>query len=270
MTTILSFSIARAENPACKLSLLNVSKVSGNAVEFDIYIYNPVKKSEVKYFLGQYFIEFNPEVLNGGTLAYSIVSSDLPQELRPVNPTVKDNILMLATNSIPAEGMTAAVSTEGNGTLIVRMRLETSAKEFASENFDFRIRSGNVVPATKVSILNGTTAEMLEFDSNLQTDITGTGELPSSVIPKEFALMQNFPNPFNPSTTINFDLPKSADVRLSVFDLTGREISLVINQKLEAGTHSVQWNASQLASGIYFYKIRAGEFSQTKKMLLVK
>lgn len=92
----------------------------------------------------------------------------------------------------------------------------------------------------------------------------------SSEIPKEFSLSQNYPNPFNPTTNINFAVTKTGNVTIKVFDITGREVATLVNEKLNAGTYTVDFNASNLTSGTYFYKMTADNFSQTKKMVLVK
>lgn len=89
-------------------------------------------------------------------------------------------------------------------------------------------------------------------------------------IPKDFYLYQNFPNPFNPSTQIRFDLAKSGLVTLDVYDITGRKISELVNENLNAGRHNVEFNASELSSGIYFYRIVTPEFTSIRKMILVK
>jgi hypothetical protein len=86
----------------------------------------------------------------------------------------------------------------------------------------------------------------------------------------EFRLDQNFPNPFNPSTTIKYELPRSSDVKLSVFDLLGREVSVLVDERREAGVHEVKFDGSGLSSGVYFYRLSAGRFVQTLKLLLVK
>lgn len=89
-------------------------------------------------------------------------------------------------------------------------------------------------------------------------------------IPANYSLEQNYPNPFNPSTKINFSIPKSGMVDLRVFDILGREVAALINGMTQAGTHSVEFNASELSSGVYLYTLKAGDFKATKKMLLIK
>ncbi|MEO8514610.1 MAG: T9SS type A sorting domain-containing protein [Ignavibacteria bacterium] len=93
---------------------------------------------------------------------------------------------------------------------------------------------------------------------------------PYSVIPKTYELNQNYPNPFNPETKIKFGLPKSGNVKLTVYDVSGRKIEELVNQELNAGTFEVTMNGSNLSSGVYFYKLEAEGFVETKKMILVK
>ncbi len=95
----------------------------------------------------------------------------------------------------------------------------------------------------------------------------------SSEIPSQFSLSQNYPNPFNPSTKIKFQIPASGTVAqtyLYVYDMLGREVSELVNQKLQPGTYEVEWDASDYPSGVYFYKLSNGEFVETKKMVLLK
>ena len=100
----------------------------------------------------------------------------------------------------------------------------------------------------------------------------GTSEVAVRVAntPLRFNLEQNFPNPFNPSTTIKFELPRASQVNLSVYDILGREVSLLVNGKREAGVHEVKFDGSNLASGVYFYRLQAGDFVQTRPVLLLK
>ena len=82
--------------------------------------------------------------------------------------------------------------------------------------------------------------------------------------------MQNYPNPFNPVTNIVFDLPSASFTRLTVYDILGREIAVLVNEQLRAGSYKVDWNATNYPSGIYFYKIETEGFSNSKKMVLIK
>ena len=89
-------------------------------------------------------------------------------------------------------------------------------------------------------------------------------------IPDNFSLRQNYPNPFNPSTTIEFSIKENSNIKLSVYNLLGQKVTTLINQPMSAGVHSVQFNADNLSSGIYFYKLTAGENSKVMKMELLK
>lgn len=91
-----------------------------------------------------------------------------------------------------------------------------------------------------------------------------------NVIPLTFNLAQNYPNPFNPSTNIKFNLPKDEFVSLKIYNSLGKEVSVIINETTTAGNYVVPFNASELSSGIYYYQLSAGNFSSTKKMLLLK
>ena len=89
-------------------------------------------------------------------------------------------------------------------------------------------------------------------------------------IPNEFKLIQNYPNPFNPITKIRFDLPKNANVKLTIYDMLGREIETLVNEQLNAGRYEVAFDGTKYTSGVYYYRLNAGEFVETKKMILVK
>jgi hypothetical protein len=89
-------------------------------------------------------------------------------------------------------------------------------------------------------------------------------------VPLAFTLDQNYPNPFNPSTTIKYKLPNSSDVRMSVFDMLGREVTVLVNERREAGVHKVEFDGSGLSSGVYFYRMGAKSFVQTRKLLLLR
>jgi hypothetical protein len=89
-------------------------------------------------------------------------------------------------------------------------------------------------------------------------------------LPLTYVVFQNYPNPFNPSTTIKYDLPKDSRVSLQIFDILGREVATLVNGEQTAGLKSVEWNASSFASGVYYYRIQAGEYTATRKLLLLK
>jgi hypothetical protein len=88
--------------------------------------------------------------------------------------------------------------------------------------------------------------------------------------PEEFMLSQNYPNPFNPTTTIGFSIPKSEFVTLKIYNLLGQEVATLISENLQAGHYQIDWDASQMASSVYYYLINAGEFQEVKKMILIR
>jgi hypothetical protein len=98
----------------------------------------------------------------------------------------------------------------------------------------------------------------------------GVDDKDKSELTKNFLLLQNYPNPFNPSTTINYQLPTQNHITLKIFDVLGREVATLVNGVEEAGYKSVNFDASKLPSGVYFYRIQAGSYVQTNKMLLMK
>ncbi|HWQ80949.1 MAG TPA: YCF48-related protein [Ignavibacteria bacterium] len=109
--------------------------------------------------------------------------------------------------------------------------------------------------------------------------VTTNNALPGTILgggntsvqtPVKYKLHQNYPNPFNPATRIKFDVSESSDVNLTIFDITGRKVANLVNQRLAAGTYEYLWNAAGYTSGIYFYRLSAGNHSETKKMMLIK
>jgi hypothetical protein len=117
--------------------------------------------------------------------------------------------------------------------------------------------------------------EIAEYTQNFY--LSNFGEFPVNVdenplthLPNNFSLSQNYPNPFNPSTKISWQSPVSGHHSLKIYDVLGNEVATLVNEFKNAGRYEVDFNASSLSSGIYFYKLQAGSFIQTKKMILMK
>src|SRR5689334_14947934 len=89
-------------------------------------------------------------------------------------------------------------------------------------------------------------------------------------VPNQISLSQNYPNPFNPETNIEFQIPAAGNILLTIYDMLGREIAVLINEKLDPGSYKVGWNASQYASGVYYYELRTMDFSSVKKMIIIR
>ena len=117
-----------------------------------------------------------------------------------------------------------------------------------------------------------TATDQIEID-NVVVRSTGGAvgvEEKISSLPTEFELMANYPNPFNPTTNIQFALPSNSNVKLTVVNALGQVVAELVNGELSAGIHDVTWSAANMTSGIYFYTIQADNFVQTRKMLLLK
>jgi hypothetical protein len=101
-------------------------------------------------------------------------------------------------------------------------------------------------------------------------EISASLEKKDQIIPKTFSLSQNAPNPFNPSTMISYQLPKTSDVEISIFNLMGQKVATLIDKKQNAGTYQVDWDARGFASGVYYYRLEAGDYTDVMKMVLLK
>ncbi|UCC78387.1 MAG: T9SS type A sorting domain-containing protein, partial [Candidatus Zixiibacteriota bacterium] len=99
---------------------------------------------------------------------------------------------------------------------------------------------------------------------------TGIDNSPETSLPESFSISQNYPNPFNATTAIRYDLPEPSHVIIEIFDLLGRKVQTLVDQRQPAGHHQVTWNAKDKSSGIYFYKLKAGDYTEIRSMLLLK
>ena len=120
-------------------------------------------------------------------------------------------------------------------------------------------------------INNESLAGLAEIETNSRVSSYDLiSNIKTTAVISEYRLYQNYPNPFNPTTTINFSLPKEQNVTLQVFDITGKTVATLISGKVQGGNNSIQFNANNLPSGIYFYKLTAENFSESKRMILLK
>jgi len=140
-------------------------------------------------------------------------------------------------------------SVVGNGTTNSAVNYTFTDRNLASGNYSYRLKQID---------FNG---NFEYFNLNNEVNIG---------IPVKFDMSQNYPNPFNPSTTINYDIPADGKVSVKLFDMSGKEVAVLVNEVKTAGYYSVKFNASSLSSGVYFYNITADNFTATKKMMLVK
>ena len=147
----------------------------------------------------------------------------------------------------------------------------TTYDEWEELSFDFSGAQSNVYQ--KVVVLPDFGAEYQNywyFDDIRLTDENDTEIVHSASVVKSYQLAQNYPNPFNPATTIAFAVPKSCQVTLKLYDTLGREVATLVDEEKQAGEYNVLLDAEGLTSGVYFYKLQAGEFREYRKLLLLK
>ena len=150
--------------------------------------------------------------------------------------------------------------------LIIDNPIEVTLSQPTTINGVLRLKAGvfdNAIPFTLGP--NGS----ISYEGGRLKFTTAVDEQ-SPEIPTEFALLQNYPNPFNPSTTIHYDLPKRAHVSLKIYDIIGHLVADLVNGEQEAGAYNLVWDAQGLTSGVYYYKISAGDFTSVRKLILMK
>ncbi|MBU0474707.1 MAG: T9SS type A sorting domain-containing protein [Bacteroidetes bacterium] len=181
---------------------------------------------------------------------------------------------------------------EGDETSEVFMKAETRGIMATPEVREVNVGVSRVLPAGNKIVFM--TYDPISIDSSPSYYWFGQGDVSQTTLalfwfganivgvdangtqPETFSLSQNYPNPFNPSTIIKYSIPRSTEyysvqqVQLKVYDILGREVAMLVNKEQKAGNYEVNFNASKLSSGVYFYKLQAGSFSQTKKLLLLK
>ena len=195
------------------------------------------------------------------------INPPLPVELTSFTGTSQKNGILL--------NWTTATEVNNYGFEIERASSSTTPRQDDWEKIGFVEGHGNSNSPKEYSYidsdkLSGTVKYRLK-----QIDTDGGFEYSDVVevevaLPQEYKLEQNYPNPFNPSTTISFSIPAASRVKLTLFDALGSEVTQITNKDFSAGNHSINFNAAKLTSGIYFYRIEAGSFVQSKKMILLK
>ncbi|HEY6193180.1 MAG TPA: T9SS type A sorting domain-containing protein [Bacteroidota bacterium] len=183
--------------------------------------------------------------------------------------------------NLPADGL--KLNMYGSDSRTYRLGLEldasTGSKRFRHDQVTLDGNSSHIIQPDWNAISPGSNLKILidlgndgTIDDSIfvQNEVTGVREGLAAGIPSEFKLYQNFPNPFNPRTIISYEIPTPTPVVLKVYDLFGREVATLVDGVQDAGFKSVQWDATGMASGVYFYRLSAGRFTQTRKLVLVR
>ena len=137
----------------------------------------------------------------------------------------------------------------------------------------FKITSDSIMIAVSASAPNATNSVVvLDVVGVPMSSPQGTAvdDHPSKILPSSMELNQNYPNPFNPTTVLSYELPDAGLVKLTVYDLLGHEVAVLVNEKKNAGKYSVQWDASRFSSGVYFCRLTVGSYTMTRKLLLLR
>ena len=209
-------------------------------------------------------ITVNGTYSGGGTFC----TGALPVELVSFNSIVSDNKVEL--------NWITATEVNNYGFEVERGIGQKAIGNSAWEKIGFVQGNGNSNSPKEYRFTDNTTTSGLYAYRLKQIDNDGTFKYSETIevlvsqIPNDFSLNQNYPNPFNPSTTISYDIPKTSFVKISVNDILGKEIKTLVNEQNNSGHYEIIFDAKELAAGIYYYTISAGEFKQSRKMILLK
>jgi hypothetical protein len=176
----------------------------------------------------------------------------------------------------PVIGFTSAISVDRKGDFFIAVR---GGFPDMGEGVYFTHNDGKTW--TKAGLDTLTVSKMVSYDDSTYVltnnrgvyilNVTGiTGIKTEIVTPSAFVLMQNYPNPFNPVTAIRYGVPRRSNVKLAVFNTLGQQVAVLVNESQEAGLHEVKFDGSNMASGVYFYRIQAGEYTEAKKFVLLR
>jgi hypothetical protein len=188
------------------------------------------------------------KVATAGTYKLRIFGQNLTTANAPL--AITEGGTALATANLPFKYQTGSTT-----------KLDSTGNDIVSPTF-------TLAAGTHKLVLSGAGVN-IDYIQLIKQDIQ-TGVKAEGLVPGVFALEQNYPNPFNPSTTINFTLAKATDVKLTIYNILGQQVRTLVDTRMSAGQQSVVFDASKLATGVYFYRLDAGSFSSVKKMLLLK
>ena len=190
------------------------------------------------------------------------INNIVPVELKSLTAVISEKSVLL--------NWSTATETNNSGFEVQR---KSNSEEW--EKIGFVAGSGTITEPRNYSYSDNLVSAGSYFYRLKQFNFDGSYEFSEEInieisFPTEYNLEQNYPNPFNPSTTIKFSLPEASDVTLTIYNTLGQKVSELVNGKLDAGRYNYQWNASNIATGMYIYELRADKFVSVKKMILVK
>ena len=220
----------------------------------------------------------HPEFIDRIKSTYSTILT-IPRPKTSVAPSnaVYDT---LAKNDTSSYYISIFNSGEGNATInnvassngvftVESFPASIAQNSFGYARVKFKPNANNQTFTSVITISTSDTVKTVNLTGYSNSQTAGIVSL-SSQVPDKFALSQNFPNPFNPTTKINFAVPYRSFVTLKVFDMNGREVSSLVNNTLQAGTYQYDFDGASLTSGTYFYKLETSDFTSTKKLILIK
>ena len=211
-------------------------------------------------------------ISDGGINEYIVMKWDIPIDVRRF---ILYDILPNAANNTDAHVTDCEIIMYKNNIIVNQI---PSTGPLNTEGLSVSVSPITTIDSVKIivksftgTINNVSSAGLAEVETNSRVsseDLIGIND-PVALL-SDYKLEQNYPNPFNPSTIIRFSLPKAQSVTLEVFDISGRNVATLISGKVEKGNNSIQFNPYNLSSGIYFYKLSAEKFTQTRKMVLIR
>lgn len=251
---------------------------------------------------GQFYTNVHSDMYNAGELRGQVLlSPNFPPDSTSITNYANGDTVTVEGSSAAELNMTWDAANDQNSNQVVYIFQLSAASDFSA---DALVVNTNVGTATEYTADFGTLATLLDdigleiggsmdmyarvisSDGSDQTEgptreiVMKRGQITAvenqnSRLPKEFTLLDNYPNPFNPTTTIPYNLPKRSDVTLTIYDMLGRKVATLVNKTQSAGHYTVQWNGLNdrglpVSTGIYFYKIRADQFTNVKKMVFMK
>ncbi len=242
-----------------QMSLTNDVQTSTTEYEFDVFVKSTLGTIDLTSY--QLVFTFNKGIANGGNLSFSYLSGSSGLSNPPnvgIGITDDGGTQNLIAGSNPGYDYVSTSNVK-----IGRFRITNTVPfsiQIANVAWDF---AGS--DATEVNIRSSSATSVSNFIHN---SISTYIEI--EVIPNKYELYQNFPNPFNPVTNIKFSLPVASRVKIDIFNILGEKVKSLIEQDIEAGLHAVIFNAENLTSGTYIYRLQTESFTQIKKMLLLK